>query len=305
MALKSSFLGLQAFLLLVIMFMLPSLLFSKPNGKSFDLKHLEGCHKGQKVKGVNQVKQYLERFGYLHYNNDPAHANANDDVFDDLLESAVKEYQLNHQLKPTGSLNSMTVKQMMKPRCGVPDTTRMSSGTVSHFTFFPGTPTPKWPADKRSLTYTFRSGVEVIDLQTLRPLISRAFAKWAAVTQFTFAEAQAGAQSDISIGFYRGAHGDVQSFDGPGHILAHAFRPTIGLFHYDADESWSTNPTTTEIDLESVAVHEIGHLLGLGHSTIPSAIMFAALVPGQTKRGPLQPDDVQGIRTLYDLPLPT
>ncbi|KAF9590923.1 hypothetical protein IFM89_000468 [Coptis chinensis] len=303
MALKISFLGLQAFLLLVIMFMLPSLLFSKPNGRSFDIQHLEGCQKGQKVKGLNQVKQYLERFGYLHYNDDPAHANANDDVFDDLLESAVKEYQLNHQLKPTGSLNSMTVKQMMKPRCGVPDiindTTRMSSGTVSHFAFYPGN--RQWPPDKRSLTYTFLSGVEVIDVQTLRPLISRAFARWAAVTQFTFAEAQAGAKSDISIGFYRGAHGDTESFDGPGGVLAHAYAPTIGVFHYDADENWSTNPTTTEIDLESIAVHEIGHLLGLRHSQITEAIMYSSFRPGERKRE-LQADDVQGIRTLYGLP---
>ncbi|KAF9625466.1 hypothetical protein IFM89_023227 [Coptis chinensis] len=175
----------------------------------------------------------------------------------------------------------------------------MSSGTVSHFTFFPGNPT--WPADKRSLTYTFRSGVEVIDLQTLRPVISRAFAKWAAVTQFTFAEAPAGDSSDITIGFYRGIHGDNANFDGPGGILAHAFAPTRGLFHFDADEKWSTNPTTTEIDLESIAVHEIGHLLDLNHSQIREAIMFSGFGRGEMKRE-LQTDDIQGIRTLYGLP---
>ncbi|KAF9603809.1 hypothetical protein IFM89_037943 [Coptis chinensis] len=312
MALRSSFLGLQAFLLLVIMFMLPSLLFSKPNGKSFDLQHLEGCHKGQNVKGVNQVKQYLERFGYLHYNDHSAHAN--DDEFDNLLESAVKDYQLNHQLKMTGSLNSKTLKQMMKPRCGVPDiingTTRMNSGkkklqhgslhTVSHFSFFPRRPT--WPANRRSLIYTFRSGVEVIDLPTLRTVMSRAFAKWAAVTQFTFAEAQACTTSDITIGFQRRAHDDNSAFDGPGVTVAHAYPPTIGVFHYDADEKWSTNPdpTMNEFDLESIAVHEIGHLLGLHHSSIPEAIMFDSIAAGATKRE-LHGDDVQGIRTLYSL----
>ncbi|KAF5185303.1 Metalloendoproteinase 5-mmp [Thalictrum thalictroides] len=293
----------------------PSVVLSKPNEQGFEfLKHLQGCHKGKNLKGVHQLKQYLEKFGYLHYEKHSAHAK--DDEFDELLESAVKTYQLNYHLNVSGSLDSQTVNQMIKPRCGVPDiingTTRMQSGkkkhqhgplslhTVSHFSFFPNA--PRWPADKTHLTYRFRSSVQVVPPQTLRPVISSAFAKWAAVSKFTFAEAQPGFNSDIEIGFHRGSHGDNEPFDGRGTTLAHAFAPPIGLFHYDADESWSTNPTpnTLVFDLESLAVHEIGHLLGLGHSEERNAIMFSSIESGSVKRD-LHADDIQGIQTLYNI----
>ncbi|OMO49589.1 Peptidase M10, metallopeptidase [Corchorus olitorius] len=51
-----------------------------------------------------------------------------------------------------------------------------------------------------------------------------------------------------------------------------------------------------EIDLESVTVHEIGHLLGLQHSLV----MYAYFDSGITKRK-LSRDDVHGIRALYGL----
>ncbi|KAF8390341.1 hypothetical protein HHK36_024866 [Tetracentron sinense] len=201
---------------------------------------------------------------------------------------------------------------MMMPRCGVPDitngTTSMRSGkkkhhhgpnslhTVSHYSFFPGH--PRWPASKTHLTYRFHSSVQITSIDTLRSVCSQAFARWAQVTLFSFQEVQGGNAADIEIGFHRGDHGDNAPFDGPRGTLAHAYSPTIGKFHYDADESWGTNPSPGVTDLESVAVHEIGHLLGLMHSSVPGAIMYPTIPSGVTKRQ-LHGDDIQGIRTLY------
>lgn len=45
--------------------------------------------------------------------------------------------------------------------------------------------------------------------------------------------------------------------------------------HFDAHETWSSNPGPVELDLQSDAVHEIGNLLRLGRSEDhPGAIMY-------------------------------
>ncbi|KAK8325812.1 hypothetical protein V6Z12_A11G076500 [Gossypium hirsutum] len=106
--------------------------------------------------------------------------------------------------------------------------------------------------------------------------------------------------SDIVMGFHRGFHGDNYPFDGPGNVLAHAFAPQNGRLHYDADENWNTNNVIrlNQIDLETIAIHEIGHILGLGHSQDPNTIMYAYYRPGTIKRN-LGQDDIDGIRALY------
>jgi predicted Zn-dependent protease len=72
------------------------------------------------------------------------------------------------------------------------------------------------------------------------------------------------------------------------------------MFHFDADENWSENPGPNQMDLESVAVHEIGHLLGLDHNDDPNAdaIMSSRIPSGIAKRH-LRADDIQGVRALY------
>jgi hypothetical protein len=86
-------------------------------------------------------------------------------------------------------------------------------------------------------------------------------------------------------------------------VLAHA-TPENGRLHLDASEQWAlslgdgTETTSESIDLESVAMHEIGHVLGLGHSTSPHAVMYPSINALQ-KRADLTVDDVQGVQMLY------
>ncbi|KAJ0043131.1 hypothetical protein Pint_19415 [Pistacia integerrima] len=103
----------------------------------------------------------------------------------------------------------------------------------------------------------------------------------------------------ISIRFESGDHGDGNHFDGPGGSLAHAYPPTDGKFHYDSDENWSVGATHGAFDLETLALHEIGHLLGLHHSSIEDAIMAPTFSPGRAKG--LHGDDIQGIRTFNNI----
>ncbi|KAJ9683510.1 hypothetical protein PVL29_019191 [Vitis rotundifolia] len=279
----------------------------KPSPFEF-IKDLQGCHKGDKVEGINKLKKYLEQFGYLSYSQSTYHTHANDDDFDDLVESAIKTYQTNYHLNATGSLDSETVSEMVKPRCGAADiingTSWMRSGkkrhhhghgslrTVAHYNFFSGS--PRWPPSKTYLTYAFLPGTPSWAMSP----VSRAYGQWDSATHFTFGWIQDYTSADMTISFHRLDHGDGYPFDGPGGILAHAFAPTNGRFHYDADETWSIGAVPNQMDLETVALHEIGHLLGLQHSSVQNAIMFPTISSGVTKG--LHDDDIQGIRALYN-----
>jgi Matrixin len=61
---------------------------------------------------------------------------------------------------------------------------------------------------------------------------------------------------------------------------------------------WSTGcrQVSGRFDLETVYLHENGHVAGLGHSSDPSAVMYPSY---QTARCALAPDDRNGLAALY------
>ncbi|CAN6565885.1 unnamed protein product [Malus baccata var. baccata] len=241
------------------------------------IQYLEGCHKGQNVSGLQELKKHLTKFGYFNYDHSK---HADDDEFDDLLESAIKSYQKSYHLKVTGSLDTTTAKQMMVPRCGVPDVVNGTSlHGVSHYEFFFPGPL-RWPSTQTHLRYRFASSArQVPGTENVRSICAQAFQRWAQVTTFTFEEVPSTSAADITIGFHRGNHGDRSPFDGFKGTYAHANPPGGGNFHFDADETWS-------------------HLLGLNHNPdLPDAIMYPYFEYGMVKRE-LNRDDIDGIRAL-------
>ena len=85
---------------------------------------------------------------------------------------------------------------------------------------------------------------------------------------------------------------------------------------FNSSFPWSTaaNGETGRFDVESIALHEVGHLYGLGHSALgeteirptgrrvlgAEAVMFpVAFTAGSTADRRLRPDDLAGITDIY------
>ncbi len=64
-------------------------------------------------------------------------------------------------------------------------------------------------------------------------------------------------------------------------------------WHHGVEE-----PPADHFDLATVAIHELGHCLGLGHSEVHGARMYPTVAPGRAARH-LHEDDMAGLRALY------
>jgi hypothetical protein len=156
---------------------------------------------------------------------------------------------------------------------------------------------------RNNLTFSFQNGTNDIAGNDERNAIRQAFQIWADYADLNFTEVTNNA--DIVILWATGNHGDGFPFDGQNGVLAHAFFPPpnggaiAGDVHFDDDEIWSMNMQAIgaqPIDLVTVAAHEIGHALGLGHSNVFCALMNPFYTGSHRY---LSQDDVDGIQTIY------
>jgi hypothetical protein len=151
-----------------------------------------------------------------------------------------------------------------------------------------------------SLRYVFTSLTDRLPAGTAQSEILRALNTWSKYVKVGFvAGTDPNAARTLNIFFASRAHGDAYPFDGPGGVLAHTFYPSppnpepiAGDMHFDADESWRIG---TDVDLFSVALHEAGHALGLGHSDTPGTVMY----PYYSIVSDLSAADIAAVRQLY------
>lgn len=251
--------------------------------------------RGARDPGVRKVQDFLTKFGYLTEPVTPGR-------LDKSTSEALASFQRALGLRPTGALDDETIDLIEKPRCGTPDTPliqaleRAPEGAVAEFTL------RGCSYSSRVLTYRFVNGTDDVAGDAERAAVRDAFATWAGVLcGVAFEERQSG-PADFEIAWATGDHGDGSAFDGVGNTLAHAFYPPpcggghAGKLHFDDAETWSLTGSGGTFDVETVALHEVGHLLGLGHSSVAGSVMFPTY--GGFKRS-LTQDDVDGIRRLY------
>lgn len=129
-----------------------------------------------------------------------------------------------------------------------------------------------------------------------------ALARWAQVANVMFKEVSDSANADIRIGWGEFANSQVGETDYSYSAGAtQTFLPGVEVRLEDpaarpvsaGSGSYYQGTVTT---LYQVALHEIGHSLGLAHSTDTSAVMYPSVGPSDTD---LNASDIQGIQTLY------
>ena len=234
------------------------------------------------------VRDFLQRFGYL-----PDGALPLDTDEAEMETAALRLYQERQGLEPTGVFDEQTKAQMSTHRCGLPD---LASGVAFSTRC-------SWP--NPNLTFAFEDGTNDTGAATEFQAVRDAFTTWSAAAPLTFTEVASTQNPDIAIDWRPAADPDHSMVGG---VLAHAdFPPACGVVtnalpkpvHFDDSEHlWSIGAAANAFDVETVALHELGHILGLQHSSVNGSVMFASVASNSTKQA-LTADDLDGIRQLY------
>ncbi len=151
-----------------------------------------------------------------------------------------------------------------------------------------------------ALTYYIGQAPSGVDQSAFEAAIETALDAWASVANIHFTQTTRQGLSN-SLDF------TSQSIDGTGGTLAQAYYPDdihrsglAGDVQFDAAESWENgnDQAAAAFDMVLVAVHEIGHALGLDHSSLVGSVMYPSIAATQAFTS-LSASDISAIQQLY------
>jgi peptidoglycan hydrolase-like protein with peptidoglycan-binding domain len=252
---------------------------------------------------VRAVHRYLTEHGYLpnaalqraypQWRSPVSSAPAREDVYDERTAEAVRAFQRSFGLPDSGMIDDESRGIMVKARCGVPDMMELDESN-------------KWDVDPwtwSSTNLTWRlmhtnGQCEVnakpgcINQAQAESAIAAALGTWQGPSKHTFTKTTGAANIEIRFTPTR-SNGTAW-----GLVVAEARLPHDGGDVYlDSAQYFSaaTPPSAGTHDLQSILVHELGHSLGILHSSVSVAgaepVMYPSVPDLGKPRRTLQPDD--------------
>lgn len=160
-------------------------------------------------------------------------------------------------------------------------------------------PTVTWSFATLNLSYSgVLGGYHLFDSAIsaqYQGMIRQAFSTWEAVSMIDLVEVVDAQDVDIRVG---NAYIDGPAKPGQGSVLGIAQSWTSGGSLIASQVWFDSDAYQTTTVFFQVALHEIGHTLGLSHADHPEDTMYYLSSP-QNETGKLSADDIAGIQTLY------
>ncbi|CAD7699861.1 unnamed protein product [Ostreobium quekettii] len=209
--------------------------------------------KGADAAGeVVQLQKFLNKFGWL--------KGGVDGVFGDATEAAVKAFQRFTGIDGDGVAGPATIAKILQTR---------------HDDVADQADEPDQPTYHRGETVEYWVGVAPanLDQDTLESEIGAAFAAWGEVTGVIFTRVGTKEEAKVKVTWGDRSPDNFFLFDGPGGALAHSTREYI---QFDRAEHWlgqGDQPEAGAFHVLPVALHEVGHVLGLTHSSNSDDVM--------------------------------
>jgi hypothetical protein len=226
-------------------------------------------------------------------------------------QDALKLFQKDHRAPSTGNLNYQTCRALNSVRCAHPEKARTIAeeelafnatfllppkmsiyGAVAEPVIHVDVNRPqsleyelvagRW--NSRALRYCFVGELPRKVPTQAKDAVRQAFQTWENTSVVSFRETFLPDESEIRVLWTPGRKSDPRSpdpFYGPGDKVAVGYYPfpfsgeLAGDLHFDTSETWSITGQDNSLDLQTVSLHEIGHCLGLGHSSNPASVMYS------------------------------
>lgn len=249
----------------------------------------------------DEIQAFLDRYGYLSPSSE-MNATLEDAASNRPLE-ALRKFYAFYGIKGESAegLARAAVEAVKRPRCGFLD---LQNGEAKP----PGCP---WPDNQRILMYEVRNEPDGLLPGEAKSAIDDAIAIWnevlrtAGISLLFEKKSLRGGDETVDVRFSWETEETPEIIAIIGTPIAHAdFPPSCGVLSdglprpvvFNARERWAADSSSPgRFNIVAVAVHELGHILGLPHSEDQDSIMF----PGLSQGDRLSPGDREALARLY------